>query len=164
MRIFISILLVFLSLSSFSQTKVEKDNGIDIFHFEDDLGQWEKQVHETLRISYGQSYYRYTGDEINTKYNLRVHFINLGFFKNKLNYIDFYFKALDDFTFKGLLDLIKEEYGEPEKFLNETDPTIIEAYKWPGGYTTLELVRYNGTTSDWDNHHMSVLSAKKVTN
>ncbi len=163
MRLLIIILTFSLSINLFAQTKLEIDNGIKPFQFEEEKKDWEKFMYETLRISYGQSYYRYTGDQITTRFNLKVHAVNLGFFKDKLNYIDLYFKALDDFAFLGLLTLVKEEYGEPEKFLNETDPTVLEAYRWPGNNTKLELVRYNGQTADWDDRHMTVLSAKKET-
>lgn len=155
------LILLFHTQVLYCQIKLDDDNGIEPFHFEDEFKTWEKDVRETLRISYGQSYYLYEGDLIDIRYNLKVHSTNLGFFKGKLNYIDFYFKTLNDSAFKSFLEMIEEEYGKPEKFLNETDPTIIEAYRWPGEFTLLELVRYNGKPSNWDNRWMTVLRAKK---
>ena len=51
------------------------------FQFQDDFKKWEEGLALDYRISYGQDYYLYTQNDQDVFYGLKVHKINVGFFK-----------------------------------------------------------------------------------
>ena len=159
MRIILLALLSTLPIISFGQVKsLDEEYKFGPFKFGQDLSRWEDKLKGTMQISFGQDYYLYTEQDQEIFYNLKVWQVNLGFYKDKLNYVDYYFRKLDDFAFDALLEQVSTDYGIPDKIIDPDDKSIIETYLWREEKVMLQLIRYSKDANDWDDRNMTVLA------
>ncbi|MDH5400355.1 MAG: hypothetical protein OEX02_19530, partial [Cyclobacteriaceae bacterium] len=88
---------------------------------------------------------------------LKVRKTNLGFYKDQLNYIDFYYRKPDNLAFQSLLGQLEEDFGPAEQFNTIDEKGVLEAYRWKSKRVYLQLVRYGEGASDSDDKNMTVL-------
>ena len=145
----------------YSQSKpLDEEYGLGPFKFETPFASLETNLKGVLQISYGQNYYLYLGDDQDVFYGLKVRKVNIGFYKDKLNYIDYYFRKLDNLAFAALLEMVSQDYGIADKIIDPADDGIQESYRWKGERTYLQLIRYGSNSIDWDDRNMTVLVAE----
>jgi len=142
----------------------DEHKGLGVFTFGADLSQWEEQLEGTLQISYGQKYFDYQGDSMKTMYGLKVRTVNVGFLHEKLNYIDIYFKGLDEEGFMALLKMVEQDFGPAEVFEDPSEPGVLNSYRWKGAKKSFQLLRYGKGAIDWDDRDMTILMAQAAPN
>ena len=161
MRWRITLLVLTLGLISEAQKKdLGSAGGLGVFKFGLHVSHFGDQITSDVRISYGQEYFIYNGPDADTFYGLKVLKTDLGFYRDSLNYIDFYFRKLDDASFASLKNLMLDDYGEPAVMDNADENGIIEAYRWISGDISLQLKRYGMEASDWGDRNMTVISCR----
>ena len=135
-------------------------DGLGPFHFGTPLSDLEDELQGTLQISYGQEYFLYLGDSMDTFYGLKVRKVTLGFYQDKLNYIDVYFKNLDLQDYQALLSMAEQDFGPAEEFEDPSETGILDSFRWKGENIYLQLIRYGKGAIDWDDREMTILMAQ----
>ncbi|MDX1628537.1 MAG: hypothetical protein R3345_07545, partial [Fulvivirga sp.] len=94
-------------------------------------------------------------------YGFKTYEINLGFNQDKLNYLDIYFRKLDDEEFEYLLQQLEKDFGEATPF-TPRDKGISEALEWRGDHLKMQLYRYNQDAVDHYDRNMTVLAVMGI--
>ncbi|MEO0556030.1 MAG: hypothetical protein AAF149_22795 [Bacteroidota bacterium] len=122
---------VFALSESYSQKHIDEIPSFQNLSFESSPSHIEGNLELNLTISYGLKYYKYRSKNYKEIYGLKIHFMNLGFRDDKLEYLDIYFSKLTAADFQVIIDSLECCFGESENF-EAVEKGIIEAIRWQG--------------------------------
>lgn len=118
------------------------------------------QLKLDLTISYGTSYYKYSGKLLKFIEEFKTDDVNLGFHEDKLIYIDAYFSNMKETEFEELQARLEKRYGKSAEF-TAIDRDVINAVEWKGKNLTMQLYRYGEEASDFADRNKTVLAITK---
>lgn len=118
------------------------------------------QLRLDLTISYGTSYYKYSGKLLKYIQEFKTEDVNLGFHDDMLIYIDIYFNKMSITEFDELKDRLEKHYGPSSQF-TAIDRGVINAIEWKGKNLTMQLYRYGREASDFADKNKTVLVISK---
>lgn len=158
MKIISFILLIFLSITSFSQTSLDTKNGFRHFRFGTSPSEYKNLVLEEESYSKNNEVkkYNYMENDIQYVANVKTEAIQLHFFKNKLFLVivDFAdFSSKNDFSYleyKKILNWLEEAFGQEWLPPSNEDGVIVNGAIWDGEKIRIELLRIDFSKSKTD--------------
>lgn len=118
------------------------------------------QLRLDLTISYGTSYYKYSGKLLKYIEEFKTDEVNMGFHEDKLIYIDAYFSKMNETEFEELQNRLEKRYGTSAEF-TAIDRGVVNSVEWKGKNLTMQLYRYGDQASDAADRNKTVLAISK---